>query len=613
MKKIITLTLMMAVTVIASAQQKLVGGDLSLVPAYEAAGDVWLDADGKPINTTYSDGMLTYLRDVAKWNAVRVRLIVDANADNAATDNDGLPTCQDIEYVKKFGKRIKDAGMNFMLDIFYSDTWTDVTEQWIPVSWGMNRLTTTTDLAVKVKSYTTEVLNELVAYGATPDYVQIGNEVSYGMLWDSYTTKSNGLHFFNLSNTYTNQKTKIDRFATLLKAAAEGVRASNCSTAKIVLHCERTVNATHSKNFYTYVAQGGFTDYDVIGLSYYPLWHGTLSQLETTLTTLHTAFPAKKIQIVETGYYFTTPQITSKDTNTADTWPYTNAGQGSFIKDLAATLNKYDYVDGLYYWQPEECGNGAGTDGKNRVMGHYDNRGFWELTWKSGNHKLNSKAALMALNNFIGITDDDADDEGGQETEETNLVTNPGFETGTDSGWTFNYTGWGSGPWPATDGYYSSLVTNYAVKAWVGSASSLSAGNIISQTIENVPAGTYIVKCVAHADYDGFYLFANDDQALIPANSQWSEASEVSVNTTLAAAGTITIGLKLTEKPTVSSAVNLYADNFVCATATSGIQAIDADGVSKDNAWYTLDGRRLTEKPNKKGIYIHNNKKAVVR
>lgn len=601
MKKIITLTLMMAVTVITSAQQKLVGGDLSLVPAYEAAGDVWLDAEGKPINTTYSDGMLTYLKEVAKWNAVRVRLIVDANADNASTDNDGLPTCQDIEYVKNFGKRIKDAGMNFLLDIFYSDTWTDVKQQWIPVSWGMNRLTTTTDLAAKVKSYTTEVLNELVANGATPDYIQIGNEVSYGMLWDTYTTPhSNSLHFFNLSGTYTNQKTKIDRFATLLKAAAEGVRASNCSTAKIVLHCERTVNATHAKNFYNYVAQGGFTDYDVIGLSYYPLWHGTLSQLETTLTTLHTAFPSKKIQIVETGYNFTKPQINTGDTDTEETWPYTNAGQGGFIKDLAATLNKYDYVDGLYYWQPEECGNGAGTDGKNRVMGHYDNRGFWEITWKSGSHKLNSKAALMALNNFIGITDDDADDEGGQDGEGSDVtskyITNASFDSDI-SGWT-NTGGtaqWKQNTWAP--------LSNYCEFAWTGNAL---ADQEVVQTV-TLPAGSYLltVNCASNNGSKGLFLIVGDQsKEMVGTGNVETE----SVSFTLSAETAVKLGVRL--QSTTATWVNF--DNFNLSK-TTGIKSVTVSHQAIDNVWYTLDGRRLTEKPSKKGIYIHNNKKAVVR
>ena len=120
MKKLTTTMMMMVMMVVTASAQKLLGGDLSLVPAYEQAGDVWLDAEGNAINSKYADGMITYMRDVAKWNSVRVRLIVDAAAD------DKVATCQDLDYVKKLGKRIKDAGMNFLLDIFYSDTWTDV-------------------------------------------------------------------------------------------------------------------------------------------------------------------------------------------------------------------------------------------------------------------------------------------------------------------------------------------------------------------------------------------------------------------------------------------------------------------------------------------------------
>ena len=119
------------VTLTVSAQ-KLVGGDLSLVPAYEQAGDKWLDSEGNEINTYYNDGMITYVHEVAGWNAIRVRLLVDPSQDDAPA------TCQDLDYVKKLGKRIKDAGMSFLLDIFYSDTWTDVSQQWIPTSWGYN-------------------------------------------------------------------------------------------------------------------------------------------------------------------------------------------------------------------------------------------------------------------------------------------------------------------------------------------------------------------------------------------------------------------------------------------------------------------------------------------
>ena len=108
-KLLLTITFVMAM-VCSTSGQRLVGGDLSLVPAYEQAGDVWLDADGHEINSYYSDGMITYLKEVAGWNAVRVRLLVDPSADNL------LATCQDLDYVKRIGKRVKAAGMAFLLD-----------------------------------------------------------------------------------------------------------------------------------------------------------------------------------------------------------------------------------------------------------------------------------------------------------------------------------------------------------------------------------------------------------------------------------------------------------------------------------------------------------------
>ena len=608
--KTLLISLLTTVAVTTQAQTtKLVGGDLSLVPAYEAAGDVWLDADGdsintkykdgNSINTKYADGMITYVRDVAKWNSVRVRLLVDPTADDTRVlYNDSLATCQDIEYVKKLGKRIKDARMNFLLDIFYSDTWTDVSKQWIPDSWGYNRNTATATVAEKVKSYTTEVLNALTAYGAKPDYVQIGNEVSYGMLWDDIDSRSKN-NWFITSKTYDEQQTNIKRFTTLLQAAADGVKASNASTAKIVLHCERIKDNGHAKNFYTWVEQAGFTDYDIIGLSYYPQWHGNISNLSTTLNSLEYYFPSKKIQIVETGYPHT--EKGNITINTSSTWPYSPAGQAAFLTDLIAELNKHTNVDGLYYWQPEECGNGAGEvsgSKQNRVMNHWDYRGFWKLGWESGSHALDSKDALMTLMTFIGETPDESGSEGTEVTDFENLD----FENGTNNiVWTVNWElGWKSNPWPTTDQWASSLTNNYIIKSYAEKASNLSAGNIIYQSKDNMPAGVYTITAVVHTDYDGIYLFANYDKISIPAvsPSKWNEAKTVSIQTTLTEPGTLTFGLTLPTKPTSTSEVNLYADNFKVTRVDTGVDNIIMDEAkTKDKPIKVLrNGMVLIEK-----------------
>ena len=385
MKKTLLLMVCMVLTTTVSAQ-KVVGGDLSLVPAYEAAGDQWLDANGNVINTTYSDGMITYVRDVAKWNSVRVRLLVDPTKDDAPA------TCQDLDYVKKLGKRIKDAGMGFLLDIFYSDTWTDVSKQWIPASWGYNKSTSAETLAAKVKSYTTEVLNALVSYGAKPDYIQLGNEVSYGMLWDSMTGASKS-NWFTMGSSYAEQETNIKRFVTLLKAAKEGVDASTAAGAKIILHCERTKTAAHCVNFYTWVEQAGFTDYDIIGLSYYPFWHNSLTVLGATLSNLAATFPQKEVMVVETAYNNAWYPTGDGIHDYQSLWPASPAGQQKFVEDLIAELLKHDNVTGLFYWMPEE--NPAG----NHVYEPWLNRGLFA----NGNASVGQGNANCAMPAFYAL------------------------------------------------------------------------------------------------------------------------------------------------------------------------------------------------------------------
>ena len=576
--------LLLCVAVCGGAKaQKLVGGDLSLVPAYEAAGDIWLDADRHEINTYYSDGMLTYLKDVAGWNAVRVRLMVDPSKDNY------LATCQDIDYVKKFGKRIKAAGLSFLLDIFYSDTWTDVQAQWIPSGWGYNRNTDTSTLAAKVKSYTTEVLNELKSNGAAPDYVQIGNEVSYGMLWDSASGASKNNAFYQ-SGTYAKYETQIKRFAQLLQAAADGVKASECSGAKIVLHCERTVNAGHTIDFYDWVGRAGFDDYDIIGLSYYPQWHGDLNHLKATLKELHDTFEEKEIQIVETGYFNNAEiNLDNLTYNTSATWSFSPAGQAAFISDLISVLKEFDSVTALYYWQPEECGNSADSQNVKHVMDGWDNRGFWELTYMTGKHALQSSAALMTLKTFISDDDpsdtpiDVSDKFTNLDFQECTFVEDGGYVS-TCPGWDINYDmPWSSSPWPVTvNEWHSSLVDGFAIQGWNAGANNLPAGEIFSQSADELPAGTYIITAVVHTDYDGISLFANADATAVAATSSWGTAYETKVTTKITTPGKLTIGLKFNDAVTTSSEINLYADNFKVVytpeTTTTLKGDVNADG-----------------------------------
>ena len=383
--RLYALLLIFCIPFVCKAEGRVVGGDISLIPAYEQAGDQWLDAEGNII-----PDLIAFLREEAGWTSARVRLMVDPILDNDPG------TCQDLEYVKQLGRRIKEAGMQFLLDIFYSDTWTDPAQQWIPQSWNMDKGTATNVLADKVREYTTESINALVEAGASPDYVQIGNEVSYGMLWDNLSAKDKSRHVVYLDPkwfTYEKQEAQIVRLASLLGAAAEGVRASDAMGARIILHIERSGEPEWARNFYEWVGKAGFTDYDIIGLSYYPFWHGNLNTLSSTVRTLRTAMPGKEIHLVETAYNY---QWGPSDAVCKD-WEFTKEGQASFLHDLVDTLNALD-VKALYYWFPEECGNGKSST----VQRGWINRGLW--TNGNSPHALNSREALDALKAFAPTT-----------------------------------------------------------------------------------------------------------------------------------------------------------------------------------------------------------------
>ena len=383
-------------------QERLVGGDLSLVPAYERAGDQWLDEKGKVITD-----LISYVHDKG-WNAVRLRLFVnpDKSADPAV--------CQDFAYTLALSKRVKEAGMKLLLDLHYSDTWADPSTQRIPAAWSDH---SDAALARQLYDYTLSVVSRLIAGGATPDYVQLGNEITYGLLWKTsdgnFPTSSSQYaaagYCPTWSTTYNQGATQWRRTASLLNNAAHAVRQGfhtagiDSTNVKIVLHTEMGYAQRNSDNFYRHVRTAGFTDFDVIGLSYYPFWHGPLTTLATLLTTLAADFPDKPVHIVETAWYnnwyptsadYTIAQLNSR-------WTANAAGMDNYLSDLVAFLNDRNQVSGLYYWMPEECGNGYWQT----VLNGWINRGMWQ-NGTSRQHTIlknsNGENPVSALAKFRG-------------------------------------------------------------------------------------------------------------------------------------------------------------------------------------------------------------------
>ena len=565
LRKIFSIIFCCALFSTTSSAQKVVGGDLSLIPAYENSYDRWHDANGKAIGD-----LISYTKGFCGWNAIRVRLFVEPG-------NDGfLDTCQDLDYVKKLGKRIKDAGMYFCLDIHYSDTWGDVTHQAIPASWGMSASTSTEDLAAKVSSYTTEVLTTLKEYGATPDYVQVGNEVSYGMLWDTCTYDGTTINMSSTSKSchpgsYTDNWA---RFAALMSAGCKAVRAT-CPNAKIIIHTERTANATYSVNIYDFLTQGGLStdDWDIIGLSYYPWWHNTLSQLGTTISALNSRYPTKEIQVMETawvnkdeGY----PEDAAYESSVFS-WAHSPEGQAAFLTDLISTLKEYNNVSGLYYWQPEELGNAADDAGNSRVMNDWANRGFWDLSWKTQGHSLISKDAMLKLYTFV--TDQAPVDDRVQVS-----IANGDFETENLDGWTATY-GILNTMWPKAYGTWEKISGgSYYLNLW--SSSVTTASNLIEQTVTAPATGTYVVRCDAAANLSSFYLFANDKKQKIQSwtNNDEKLGTSFAVSVFLEKDETLKFGIS-TE--TSDSEVFGYCDNFEVFYTSTPQPTYDMTDVNK--------------------------------
>lgn len=365
MKKLF-LTLLAALTLTAAQAQHLLGGDISLLPRYEEYNTPYYDAQGKKI-----DDVLVYLRDVAEWNAIRVRLFVNPNPNEA---KDGV--IQDLDYVTRLGKRIKDAGLQFMLDFHYSDSWADPTHQKLPATWADCK--TADQKASRLYDYTKDCLNTLIQAGATPDYVQVGNEISYGMVGIQ-------VHPYDYSG---------DDWTGLLKVLTQGCKAVRecCPDAKIIIHTERAAKATDTEYFYRKLSA---LDYDIIGLSYYPIWHAPLTTLSGTLNRLASSFPGKKVQIVETAYNYNYWPTSGVNYDTRSTWSCSAAGQQAFTRDLVAELSKHDNVTGIYWWFPEENGNGgASWNASTIVINTWLNRGLWD------NSTHRALPALMELKAF---------------------------------------------------------------------------------------------------------------------------------------------------------------------------------------------------------------------
>lgn len=345
-QRLLTLLLLVSVLWPGMSARKYAGGDISLLPLYEQLQSKYYDYDGNPI-----DDVIKFYADEG-MNLMRVRLMVNptdfpgghqySDDPNSATFSYDANCCQTLEYILPICKRIQEAGMALLLDFHYTDYWADPYHQWTPESW---KHLDGNGLTQKLYDYTKESLQWLRDRGVVPEFIQTGNEISFGMLWGAFGTPESQLK----KAAGENDRSCWERLTGMLNSAIRACREV-CPDAQVVIHTEQITNHWNLWNFYRWMGEFN-VDYDIIGLSYYPYWHVGIAQASAELTDLEKCFPDKKIWIVEFNHPY--DWKADGDSYIYDTYPHTKEGQTKITRAVVDMLNEHPNANGLIWWWPE--------------------------------------------------------------------------------------------------------------------------------------------------------------------------------------------------------------------------------------------------------------------
>ena len=288
------------------------------------------------------DPLDAFLENGVNWMRIRVW--------NDPRSTAGEPylagTCDMAHYIR-LAKLVKAKGYKLLMDFHYSDFWADPGKQMIPKAWeGLD----VEAMAETLYSFTKECLEAAVEADVAPDMIQVGNEITNGMLWP-----------VGRLETPDGSRGNYENFCRLVAAGCRACREV-LPEAKLVLHLERSNDKAVYQEFFTEMEKAGI-DYDIIGASYYPYWHGTPEELFANLGACRRF--GKEIMVVELGYGFTTEayrlggntQRLVIDADRAyvpgftEQYPVTPEGQAAFVEDFLA-LCRENRIDGVFYWEP---------------------------------------------------------------------------------------------------------------------------------------------------------------------------------------------------------------------------------------------------------------------
>lgn len=308
----------------ACAQDYAIGADVSFLAQAEQQGKIFKD-----------NGVAQPVLEILKnhgYNWIRLRIF------NAPTD---LPN--NLAYTIALAQSARKLGFHFLLDFHYSDTWADPAKQFIPAAW---QNLSHAQMVEALFQYTQLTIAAFRDAGVLPDMVQIGNEVTNGMLWPDGRLPANW-----------------DHFADFIRAGIAGVQAGagNLPRPRIMIHIDRGGDRSGTAQFFDKLNSYRL-DYDVIGQSYYPWWQGSLDALRENLIFMARAYQ-KDIIIVETAYNWQPVEYK----NRPGPFPETPEGQTDFLAEVNRVVQATPdgRGKGVFWWEPA-------------VTGHLASRGFFD-------------------------------------------------------------------------------------------------------------------------------------------------------------------------------------------------------------------------------------------
>lgn len=303
----------------------------------------------------------------------------------------------DQESLVRMARRVKAKGFKLLVNFHYSDHWADPGKQYKPAAWeGLSF----PELKEAVYTYTKEVIADLYNNDAPPDMVQVGNEIRTGMLWPDG----------RLGTPPNEHGSDFDRLAELLKAGIRGVHdarqeadpdgTKGLPPVRIALHLDNGGDNALYRWWFDEIVKRD-VPFDVIGLSYYPYWHGTLPELKRNMNDISQRYD-KDVVVLETAYAFTLedadgyPNIFGPEQARIAGYPVSVQGQAALVRDVMEAVAQVPGGRGLgvFYWEPAWLGvKGAGwTQGEGNA---WENQAMFDFNGE----------ALESLNVFGAVVE----------------------------------------------------------------------------------------------------------------------------------------------------------------------------------------------------------------